>query len=194
MILTRPVFCAVAGLIALASASPFDKRIAKVISESTRQFQACRTAGGGDKCGLTSQNASITLLASAGDCDQQNAADNMINHAKSLNNNSAMISLAQVFIQQLRNSLNRFSVNYCQQQFKNTELNRLFQCQCRGVDPTTFTGNVNMGGQGTILLGSSGPLNPLSSYKAHPRRGIADGTQPVVLTQDPGLGNNVGAG
>ena len=31
-----------------------------------------------------------------------------------------MIFLAQVFVQQLRNTLNKLSVNYCQQQPKNT--------------------------------------------------------------------------
>ena len=190
----RPILCAVAGLIALASASPFDKRIVKVISEPTQQFQACKATGGGDKCDLTSQTASITLLANAGDCDQQNVADSIINHAKSLNHDSTMISLAQVFIHQLHNFLNRFSVNYCHQQLKNMEVNQLLQCQCRGVDSTTFTGNINVGGQGTILMGSSGHLNPPGSCKAHPWRGIADGTQLGVLTQDPGLGNTVGAG
>ena len=195
MVLAKPVLYAVAGLIALTSASPLNKRIAQVISDSTQQWvQACKAAGGTDSCGTTSQTAFMTLLANAGDCDQQNAADSMIDLAKSLNNNPQMISLAQVFVQQPRNTPNKLSVNYCQQQPKNAELNGLFQCQFQGADPTTFTNNVKVGGPGTIPLGLSAPLNPPGSCKAHPQGGIADGTQLVALTQDPGLNNNVGAG
>lgn len=193
--ITRLVLCAVAGLIALTSASPFDKEIVQVISNSTKLwFQACEAAGGGEKCGPTSQTASMALLASASDCDQQQAADSMIDLAKSLNNDSKMISLAQVFVQQPRDSPDGLSVTYCQQQSKNTELNGLFQCQFQGVDYTHFTNNVQVGGQGTMPLGLSAPLNPPGSCKAHPQGGIVDGTQLVALTQDPGLGNTVGAG
>ena len=195
MMLTRPVFYAVAGLTALTNAAPLNKRIAQVISESTQQWvQACTAAGGADKCGTTSQTAFMTLLAGAGDCDQQNAADSMVDLAKTLNSDAKMISLAQVFAQQPRNSPNRLSVNYCQQQPKNAELKGLFQCQFQGVDPNTFTNNVKVSARGTIPLGLSAPLNPPGSCKAHTQGGIPDGTQLVALTQDPGLGNNVGAG
>jgi hypothetical protein len=195
MIPTRPVAYVVAGLIALSNASPIEKRIAQVISDSTQQWvQACTAAGGGQQCGTTSQNAFMTLLANAGDCDQQNAADDMIALAKSLNNDPKMIALTQVFVQQPRNSPNKLSVNYCQQEPKNAELKGLFQCQFQGVDPKTFTNNVKVGGPGTIPLGSNAPLNPPGSCKAHPQGGIADGSQLVASTQDPGLGNNVGSG
>lgn len=195
MVLTRHVICSVACLVALANAVPLEKRIAQVISDSTQQWvQACTAAGGAGKCGTTSQTAFMTLLAGAGDCDQQNAADAMIDLAKNLNNDPKMISLTQVFVQQPRNSPNKLSVNYCQQQPKNAELNGLFQCQFQGVDPNTFTNNVHVGGPGTIPLGQSVPLNPPGSCKANPQGPIAAGSQLVALTQDPGLNNNVSAG
>lgn len=46
-----------------------------------------------------------TLLAAAGNCDQQNSGDAMVSLAKTLNNNAQMISLAQIFVQQPRNSV-----------------------------------------------------------------------------------------
>lgn len=46
-----------------------------------------------------------TLLAAPGPCEQQNAADNMVDLAKTLNNNANMIALAQIFAQQPRNSV-----------------------------------------------------------------------------------------
>lgn len=195
MVFTKPIFYAVAAISALSKAAPIEKRIAQVISDSTQKWvQACTAAGGADKCGTTSQNAFMTLLANAGDCDQQNAADAMIDLAKSLNNDPNMISLTQVFVQQPRNSPNKLSVNYCQQEPKNAELKGLFQCQFQGVDPTTFTNNVKVGAAGTIPLGLNSPLSPPGSCKANPQGGIADGSQLVALTQDPGLGNAVGAG
>jgi hypothetical protein len=47
----------------------------------------------------------MSLLAAGGNCDQQNAADAMINLAKQLNNNSEMIRLTQIFVQQPRNAV-----------------------------------------------------------------------------------------
>ena len=46
-----------------------------------------------------------TLLAAAGPCDQQNAADQMIDLAKQLKNDAQMIELAQIFSQQPRNTV-----------------------------------------------------------------------------------------
>ena len=46
-----------------------------------------------------------TLLAAAGPCEQQNAADQMIDLAKQLNNDAQMIKLAQIFSQQPRNTV-----------------------------------------------------------------------------------------
>jgi hypothetical protein len=45
------------------------------------------------------------LLAAGKNCDQQDAADQMIDLAKTLNNNAAMINLAQIFVQQPRNAV-----------------------------------------------------------------------------------------
>lgn len=46
-----------------------------------------------------------TLLAAPGPCEQQNAADQMIDLAKQLNNDAQMIELAQIFRQQPRNTV-----------------------------------------------------------------------------------------
>lgn len=62
-------------------------------------------AGGADQCNTVSQNAFSTLLAAGGNCDQQGAADDMIDLAKQLNNDPNMIRLAQIFAQQPRNAV-----------------------------------------------------------------------------------------
>jgi len=45
------------------------------------------------------------LLAAPGPCEQQDAADKMIDLAKTLGNNAQMISLTQIFAQQPRNTV-----------------------------------------------------------------------------------------
>jgi hypothetical protein len=92
------------------------------------------------------------------------AADAMIDLAKSLNSPADMVSLAQVFVQQPRNAPDSLSVLYCQKSPKNVELNGLFQCQFEGVDKTTFTGNVKVGATGTIPFGLNTPLDPPGSW------------------------------
>lgn len=88
------------------SALPLQKRIAQVISDSTTKWEAaCDAAGGGQQCNTVAVNSFGTLLAAAGPCDQQNAADNMIDLAKTLNNDPDMIKFAQIFCQQPRNSV-----------------------------------------------------------------------------------------
>jgi len=62
-------------------------------------------AGGGGQCNTISQAASSTLLADAGNCDQQDAADKMVDLAKTLNSDADMIRLAQIFAQQPRNAV-----------------------------------------------------------------------------------------
>jgi len=175
--------------VVLGRPAPLVKRIAQTIADSTQPWvQACTAAGGSSQCNTISETAFSTLLAAAGPCDQQNSADQMIDLAKSLNNDAKMIQLAQIFAQQPRNSPDSLSVPYCQQAPKNTELNGLFQCQFDGVNPTTFTGNVQVGGAGTIPLGMSSPVNPPKSCPANTQGGVADGTQLVSVTEDPGTG------
>jgi hypothetical protein len=133
-----------------------------------------------------------TLLAAAGPCAQQDAADSQINLAKTLNSDPTMIKLSQIFAQQPRNSPSSQSVQYCQTAPKNSELKGLFQCQFQGVNPTVFVGGVAVGQPGTIPLGLSAPVSPPGSCPAHTSGPIADSTQLVNLTQDPGVpgGNN----
>jgi len=172
-----------------ANGAPLRKRIAQVIADSTTQWEkACLAAGGGQQCNPVSVTAFTTLLAAAGPCDQQNSADQMIDLAKTLNNDPTMIKLSQIFAQQPRNTPNSQFVPYCQQAPKNPELRGLFQCQFAGADPTTFVGGIKVGGAGTIPFGQSKPLNPPGSCPANPQGPIADGTQLVDITQNPGVG------
>jgi len=180
--------------IAGANAGPIYKRIQQTIADSTAKWeQACLAAGGGLKCNPQSVTSFTTLLAAAGPCDQQNAADSMIDLAKTLSNNAEMITLTQVFAQQPRNSPNSVAIPYCQQAPKNPELNGLFQCQFQGSNQNTFVGGVAVGGPGTIPFGQSTPLTPPGGCKAHPGGPIADGTQLVDLTQNPGVGGASGS-
>jgi len=184
-------FLAALALISSANAAPLAKRIAQVITDSTTQWeQACLTAGGGEKCNPLSVAAFDTLLAGAGACDQQNAADNMIDLAKTLSNNSQLIALTQIFTEQPRNSPDSLSIPYCQQAPRNAELNGLFQCQFQSVNPTVFVGNLQVGAPGTIPFGLTSAVSPPGSCPAHTAGGIADGTQLVDITQDPGVGSS----
>ena len=51
-----------------------------------------------------------------------------------------------------------------------------------------------VGGAGTIPFGLNAPLSPLGSCPANPGGPIADGTQLVDLTQNPGAGNKAATG
>jgi hypothetical protein len=171
-----------------ATAAPLQKRIAQVISSSTTFWEkACDAAGGGEQCNPVAVNSFETLLAAAGPCDQQNAADNMIDLAKTLQNNADVITFAQLFAQQPRNSPSSQSVQYCQQAPRNAELDGLFQCQFKGDNPTVFVGGVPVGQSGTIPFGHSQPLSPSGSCPANPSGPIADGTQLTDITKDPGV-------
>lgn len=102
------------ALAALSSVSgipaPLNKRIAQNIPDSTQKWeQACLAAGGGQRCNPLSVAAFSTLLAAPPACAQQDAADNMIDLAKQLNNNADMIRLTQIFRQQPRNAVSTMS-------------------------------------------------------------------------------------
>lgn len=166
---------------------PLTKRVAQVISASTTKWEAaCDAAGGGQQCNQIAVNAFSTLLAAPGPCEQQDAADTMVNLAKQLNSQD-MISLAQVFAQQPRNSPTSQAVPYCQQAPNNTELNGLFQCQFQSVNEQTFVGGLAAGSPGTIPFGLSAAVSPAGSCPANPSGPIPDGQQLVDITQDPGV-------
>ncbi|KAJ6607517.1 hypothetical protein B0H10DRAFT_2166790 [Mycena sp. CBHHK59/15] len=176
----------------MARAAPhvLDKRIQQTISDSTAKWeQACLAAGGRLKCNPLSVTAFSTLLAAAGPCEQQDAADSMIQLAQSLNNDPDMIKLTQIFVQQPRNTPNSVSVPYCQTAPASPLLSGLFQCQFQGASATTFVGGLSVGAPGTVPFGLK-TLSPLGSCKAHPSGPIADGTQLVDLTQDPGVSSS----
>ncbi|KLO20291.1 hypothetical protein SCHPADRAFT_38915 [Schizopora paradoxa] len=179
------------AILAATHAAPLEKRIAQTIADSTAKWeQACLAAGGGQQCNPQSQASFSTLLAAAGPCDQQNQGDAMIDLAKQLNNDPDMITLTQIFVQQPRNSPDSLSVPYCEQAPKNAELNGLFQCQFQGANLALFTGNVAVGGAGTIPFEQSSPLSPPGSCPANPAGPIAAGSQLTDITNDPGVGES----
>jgi len=178
----------------VARAAPLHKRIDQTIADSTTQWvAACQAAGGAQQCGDLSVTAFQTLLAAGDPCDHQDQADKMVDLAHQLNNDSEMIRLAQLFVQQPRNAPDSLSVLYCQKAPRNAELNGLFQCQFQGCNPTIFTKNVAVGGPGTMPLGMTAPLSPAGSCPANPTGPIADGVQLNTLTEDPGVGGAASA-
>ena len=175
--------------------------IFRLFPDSLSQDQA----GGGLQCNPLAVTAAATLLAAAGPCDQQNAADQFVDLAKKLGSQQ-MLSLAQIFTQQPRNTVsptsllsnpfhtnkynffiqpNSLFVPYCQQAPANPELNGLFQCQYVGANPSTFVGGVAVGGPGTIPFGKTNPLSPPGSCPANPGGPIAAGSQLVDITKNP---------
>ncbi|KAH9954588.1 hypothetical protein BC827DRAFT_1272484 [Russula dissimulans] len=163
------------------SALPLQKRISQTIADSTTLWvQACEKAGGGGQCNTISQAAFSTLLAAAGNCDQQDAADKMVDLAKTLNNDADMIRLAQIFVQQSRNAPDGLQVPYCQTAPKNTELNGFFHCQFAGSDFTKFSGDQT----GNLPLGVSA-VNPPGSCPALDKP-VPDGVQLNTLVSSPG--------
>ncbi|KAH7871625.1 uncharacterized protein C8R40DRAFT_1011893, partial [Lentinula edodes] len=165
----------------MASAAPLEKRIAQTIADSTTAWvAACTAAGGAGQCSTISQTAFTTLLAAGGNCDQQNAADSMIDLAKTLNNDPDMITLAQIFVQQPRNAPDSLQVPYCQTAPKNAELNGLFHCQFASSDFTKFSGDQT----GNLPLGLSA-VSPPGSCPAL-NTPVPDGVQLNTLVTSPG--------
>jgi len=180
---------------AFTHAAPLTKRIAQNIPNSTKKWEAaCRKAGGGLQCNPIAVAAFDNLLAAHGPCDQQDAADGMVDFAKKLGNDPDMIRFAQIFAQQPRNTPSSQSVPYCQKAPRNTQLRGLFQCQFAGADKTTFVGGTDVGGPGTVPFGRSVPVNPPGSCLAHPGGPIPDGQQLVDITENPGVGGGGGGG
>lgn len=177
------------ALSCFASAAPLlEKRIAQVTSDSkTAWEQACVAAGGGSQCNKIGINAASTLLAAADACAQQDAADDMIDLAKQLDNDPEMIRLAQIFVQQPRNAPDSLQVPYCQQAPKNAELDGLFHCQFEGSKFPDFSGDQT----GNVPLGLN-EVNPPGSCPANPTGPIPDGVQLNTLVDDPGLENVAG--
>jgi hypothetical protein len=182
MVQLSSLFTAVVALSVVSAAPLHVKRIAQVIAESTAAWeQACLAAGGAQQCNPISQTAFTSLLAAGGNCDQQNAADSMVDLAKQLGNDAEMIRLAQLFVQQPRNAPNKLQVPYCQTAPKNAELNGLFHCQFAGSDFTTFSGDQT----GNVPLGLTA-VSPPGSCPAKPDGPVPDGVQLNTLVQSPG--------
>jgi len=183
MVLISSLFASALLLSSAVIAVPVEKRIAQTIADSTTAWvQACIAAGGAEKCQPISQTAFTSLLAAGGNCDQQNAADSMIDLAKQLNNNSEMNRLAQIFVQQPRNAPDSLQVPYCQIAPKNAELNGLFHCQFAGSDFTKFSGDQT----GHVPLGLTA-VSPPGSCPAKTDGPVPDGEQLETLVTNPGV-------
>ncbi|KAH9976529.1 hypothetical protein BJV74DRAFT_953620 [Russula compacta] len=134
----------------VTSASPMlvEKHIAQTIADSTQQWHICRTRlGGGAQCNTISQNAFTTLLAAGKNYDQQDAADQMVDLAKTLNDNADMTRLAQIFVQQPRHAFTSPLLPDGAEEPR--ELNGFSRCQFASSDFTKFsgdqTGNLSLG-------------------------------------------------
>lgn len=89
-------------LVCSALSFPLTKRISEITEDSMSKWKpACIAANGGQTCFDLSVKNFETLLAAAKPCDQQNAADGMVDLAKKLNSQE-MIRLTQIFVQQPR--------------------------------------------------------------------------------------------
>ncbi|CAA7265120.1 unnamed protein product [Cyclocybe aegerita] len=180
-------FFQLAGLVAFSVHTPYVdaapllyKRIAQTIAASTAQWeQACLAAGGGQQCNPLSIKAFSTLLANAGPCEQQDAADEMVDLANQLNS-AEMVRLSQIFVQQPRNTPNSVAIPYCQQAPRNSELDGLFQCQFAGANQQTFAGGATLGAPGTIPFGLNA-LDPLGSCPSKPDGPVPDGQQLIDI-------------
>lgn len=182
-LLSTGLVLAMAASVNSAPTLTHQKRIAQIISDSTQQWvAACKQAGGGEQCGNISQTAFTALLASGKNCDQQDAADSMVTLAKTLNNDSDMIRLAQIFVQQPRNAPDSLQVPYCQTAPKNAELNGLFHCQFEG---TVASGKFSGDQTGNLPLGVS-VVNPPGSCPAS-NTSIPDGQQLNSFVSSPGF-------
>ncbi|KAA1478786.1 hypothetical protein DENSPDRAFT_788439 [Dentipellis sp. KUC8613] len=178
--LTQILVASVAFTAASAVPLQHQKRIAQTIADSTTKWvAACTKAGGKDQCGTLSQAAFQTLLAAGKNCDQQDAADNMMDLSKKLNSQE-MITLTQIFAQQPRNAPDSLQVPYCQTAPKNAELNGLFHCQFASSDFTKFSGDQT----GNLPLGVSA-VNPPGSCPAK-NSPVPDGQQLTDLVTSPG--------
>jgi len=179
------VFAFLALTLVSVHASPvLHKRIAQVTIDAVTPWEtACDTAGGGQQCNPIAVSAAATLLAAAGNCDQQNAADKMVDLSKTLGS-AQMLSLAQIFTQQPRNTPNSVAVPYCDQPPANPELDGLYQCQYIGANLAEFVGGLTIGMPGTIPFNQTA-VSPSGSCPAHPQGPIPAGSQLVSITTNP---------
>jgi len=175
------------SFLSLAATVPLEKRIAQTISDATQDWvKACTAAAtkankDNSLCGSQSQKSFMTLLAAGNNCDQQDAGDDMINLAKEFGNDSEMIRLTQLFVQQPRNTPDLLQVPYCQRAPKNKELNGLFHCQFEG-SKAAFSGDQT----GNVPLGLD-KVDPVGSCLANPAGFVPAAQQLEKITQDPGV-------
>jgi hypothetical protein len=93
-------------------------------------------------------------------------ADEMINLAHNLGSPQDLITYAQIYVQQPRDSDDNTSVVYCQKAPANVELQGLYQCQFDSSSKITFTGGLKLGSEGTTPFGFTSPLNPAGGWYA----------------------------
>ncbi|KAI0313310.1 hypothetical protein OF83DRAFT_1142091 [Amylostereum chailletii] len=166
-------------------AFPLHPRISQIEGDATSAWQAaCKSAGGGSQCNNLAVIASGSLSSFSPICAQQDAADNMVDLAKQLNDPDTL-SLAQIYVQQAHSSPDKSQFPFCQRAPKNPELNGLFHCQFSGSDFTKFSPSGNQ--TETIPLGLNAPVNPPGACPASPSGPVPDGKQLQTLVSSPGV-------
>jgi len=171
---------------ALPMGSP-SKRIGQTLTASTTKWlAACESAGGSLECLALASSADISLTASAGPCDQQNAADSLMTLTKTLGKPTTLFDYTQLFLQQPRDTSSYLATPYCMTAPKNAELKGFYQCQFEGSSTTQFVGGLKVGASGTIPLGLR--TSPAGGCPAHPSGPIADASQLTDITSQPVVG------
>ncbi|KAL5504197.1 hypothetical protein ACEPAH_8271 [Sanghuangporus vaninii] len=141
----------------------------------TRLGSACD----GSVCGVLAGQGPSTLLGAAGECTQQDLADDIIDAAQQFDDatKANMIALAVEFRQVEKNTPPDFTTNpptnrnsvFCQTAPRNAELNGLVQAQDPANDPNIFFdpalgASVTLGSQAnTFPFGTSGSTNASAS-------------------------------
>jgi len=170
-------------------AAPVQKRSSQTyapVDPTVEWTRACIAAGGSQQCDFIAVIALATLSTEAGPCEQQDAADSMVDLAKQLNKDSDMIKFAQIFAQEPRDTPSSQSVPYCQRAPQNSELAGVFQCQYQSSDEELFIGGASLGSAGTIPSSLEAPVSPAGSCPANPDGPITDEWRLVAITLDPG--------
>ncbi|KIM30462.1 hypothetical protein M408DRAFT_285970 [Serendipita vermifera MAFF 305830] len=166
MILTTSLLVVLLGGTSTTLAAPVSRsqRDADLFTEALGPwFKECQNQSGGQYCVELAYKGVSALGANAAVCAQQDIADTMIDFAKTLTNNTALISQTRIYAQQPRSSADGMAVLYCQDAPTSTELSGVYPCQSAEFDLTKFTGSVTVGAAGTIPFGLTAAVNPAGS-------------------------------
>ncbi|KAL5486066.1 hypothetical protein ACEPAI_7110 [Sanghuangporus weigelae] len=159
----------------------------------TRLGSACD----GSVCGVLAGQGPSTLLAAAGECTQQDLADDIIDAAQQFDDTTKanMIALAVEFRQVEKNTPPDFTTNpptnrnsvFCQQSPRNAELNGLVQAQDPANDPNIFFdpalgASVTLGSQANTFPFSTSDSTDTGSTDASASVSDSSAASPTVIS------------